>query len=105
MGQHRTLRLPGRSGRVEDRSDVVRLRRNRFEVIRLIRGAIEQVARSTCKRQRRRFGTQGGGPFRGFGTADDDRRFGIAEEVRELTLLVSRIERKKDKPGAKTAEV
>ena len=105
MREHRALRAPGRARGVEDRGKVVRPRHHRREFGGRARRAFEQRAGTGRERQRDTLGTQRRHRFRGLRAADDHARLGVAEEVRELALLVAGIERQEHEPGAQAAEI
>ena len=106
MGEHRAFGPAGRPRRVDDRRDVVRLRYDRVESLRLIgrrdRASVPAplASVSTCASGRSARDALGGPR-----AADDDRRLRVAEEIGELALLVARVERQIHEAGAQAGEV
>ena len=105
VGEHRALGPAGRPRCVEDRRELVRLRDDRVEIRVLARSGAQQRAFAACEREDRRFGTKRSDALRGLGPADDNGRLGVAEEIRELALLITGVERQVNEPRAQAREV
>ncbi len=109
VAQHRPLAAPGRAAGVEDRRQVVALARRRRVGGAEMRRPLEQAAAAVVAEGedpgRSRGEGELGGPDEILRRADEDGRFGIADEIGDLVALVGGVERQVDMAGAQHREV
>ena len=106
VGEHRALRAAGRAGRIEDRGEIVGASLNPRKIRRLSLGKLDQ---RTPPGRVERFDRRALGECRDTGSprrvADDQPRFGVADEIGKLGKRVGGVEGQIDRPGAQAGEI
>src|ERR1700722_17520219 len=107
MRQHRAFRAAGGAGRIEDRSKVIARPWRGFELgwrrgDRRSEGSITFDAKTLDRTQVELLRERANG-LEPVGTAEGERRFGVAKEIFELGKRVGRVQRQQHRPRPKTS--